>query len=164
MQRKIILTEEQSKMKLRRMAFQLEEHNRGEAEVYLIGIRESGYHIAQLLGSLLSELTALNVQVHPMTIDKRSPLNCTLPDGVELNNKAVVLVDDVVNSGKTMLYALIPLLNAAPKKIQTLTLVERSYKTFPVHVDFVGLSLSTTLQDHITVELQSGSLPVAYLH
>jgi pyrimidine operon attenuation protein/uracil phosphoribosyltransferase len=164
MQRKIILTAEQSKMKLRRMAFQIEEHNRGVGEIYLMGIRESGFLIAQLLGAMITELTTLNVQVHPVVIDKRSPLQSTLASDLDIKDRTIVLVDDVVNSGKTMLYALLPILNASPKNVQTLTLVERSYKTFPVHVDYVGISLSTTLHDHITVDIQPGQLPEAFLH
>ena len=84
MQRKIILTAEQSKMKLRRMAFQIEEHNRGVGEIYLMGIRESGFLIAQLLGAMITELTTLNVQVHPVVIDKRSPLHCTLASDLDI--------------------------------------------------------------------------------
>jgi pyrimidine operon attenuation protein/uracil phosphoribosyltransferase len=97
-------------------------------------------------------------------IDKQNPLVCRLENDSELKDNVVVVVDDVVNSGKTLIYSLIPLLNSSPKRIETLTLVERSYKTHPVHVDYVGVSLATTLHDHIFVEIEDGKLGGAYLH
>lgn len=78
-------------------------------------------------------------------------------------NKHVLIVDDVVNSGKAMLHAIQPILAQQPKSLQTATLVERSYKTYPLHVNYVGVSLSTTLEDHISVVFKNGELQGAYL-
>jgi pyrimidine operon attenuation protein/uracil phosphoribosyltransferase len=75
----------------------------------------------------------------------------------------IILIDDVASSGKTMLYALKPFLEMQPKKIETLVLVERTHKTFPVKVDYVGLSVATTLQEHIYVEVTEGEITGAYM-
>ncbi len=82
---------------------------------------------------------------------------------IGFNNQSVILIDDVANSGKTLLYALKPFLNFQPRKIQTLVLVERTHKTFPVQPDYVGLSVATTLEEHIFVELQDDEITGAYL-
>ena len=75
----------------------------------------------------------------------------------------IVLIDDVANSGRTMLYALKPFLQYLPKKIQTAVLVDRRHKSFPLSVDFVGYSLSTTLQDMVMVDVEGSSIKSAYL-
>ncbi len=81
----------------------------------------------------------------------------------DMNDKVVIIVDDVVNSGKTLLYALKPFLSFHPKKIQTLVLVERTHKMFPVTSDYVGLSLATTLQENIVVEVDGNEIAGAYM-
>ena len=82
---------------------------------------------------------------------------------MDFNDKTIVLIDDVANSGRTMLYALKPLLLQLPKKIQTLALVERTHKSFPVDVDYVGLSVSTTTDENIVVEVENGEVMGAWL-
>ena len=82
---------------------------------------------------------------------------------MDFNGQVVIIVDDVVNSGKTLLYSVKPFLEFQPKKIQTLVLVERSHNNFPVHPDYIGLSLSTTLLEHIFVEVQGDEVTGAYL-
>ncbi len=81
----------------------------------------------------------------------------------DFTNKVIIVVDDVSNSGKTLLYALKPFLDFSPKKIQTLVLVERSHTSFPVRPDYVGLSIATTLQEHIYVEVHGEKITGAYL-
>lgn len=163
MEKKYILSADQAMMKIRRMSFEILERNKGITHLYLAGIKENGLVLAHLLKTVLEEIDHLNVQVVAVTIDKKNPLSCVLPANIDFKQTSVVVVDDVVNSGKTLLYAILPFLNCATKNIQTLTLVERSYKTFPVHVDYVGISLASTLEDHICVEVQDGRLVGAYL-
>ena len=83
---------------------------------------------------------------------------------MDFNDKAIILIDDVANSGRTMLYALKPLLQQLPQKIQTLALVERTHKSFPVDVDYVGLSVSTTADEHIVVEVENGEVMGAWMN
>ncbi len=87
----------------------------------------------------------------------------TLIRPVDFNDRVVILVDDVTNSGKTLMYALKPFLQQYPKKIQMLVMVERSHKKFPVQPDYVGLSLSSTLHEHIYVEVEGDRITGAYL-
>jgi len=164
MERKYILSADKAMMKLRRMAYEVIERNNAEQQLILAGIKGNGLDIAVILKSILDKISTFNIVLLPIEIDKQNPLNCHLENNADLQDKVIVVVDDVVNSGKTLLYSLLPLLKASPKKIETLTLVERSYKTHPVHVDYVGISLSTTFHDHIFVEVKEGKLEGAYLH
>ena len=163
MERKYILSADKGMMKLRRMANEVIERNNAEQEVVLAGVKGNGFDIAVILKSILQEISTINVVLFLIDIDKQNPLNCHIENNTDLHDKVVIVVDDVVKSGKTLLYSLLPLLKASPKKIETLTLVERSYKTHPVHVDYVGISLSTTFHDHIIVEVKGGKLEGAYL-
>lgn len=96
----------------------------------------------------------MHTELIDLSLDKKMPKEIRMQPEIELNNKVVILVDDVSNSGKTLTYALKPFLQSHPKKIQTLVLVERRHTAFPVQPDYVGLSVATTLQDHIYVEVE----------
>lgn len=163
MGKKYILTSEKAMMKLRRMAFEILERNNGATSISIAGIRKNGFVVAQELKAILGEISSLPIDLIEIQIDKSNPINCTIPGGIQLKDKILIVVDDVVNSGKTLLYAILPFMQLSPKQIQTLTLVERSYKIFPVHVDYVGISLATTLQENITVEVIEGKLEGAYV-
>jgi pyrimidine operon attenuation protein/uracil phosphoribosyltransferase len=164
MEKKYILTEHVAEMKLRRMAFEIIENNREEKKLILAGILDNGMVLARQIKTFLELNSQISVQLIEISLDKQNPLHCDIKDASTVKNEVVIVMDDVINSGKTFLYALIPLLNEMPRKIQTLTLVERSYKTFPVHADYVGVSLSTTLQDHIYVEVLGDKVIGAFLH
>ena len=104
-----------------------------------------------------------NVSIVSVSINKHHPKEVILSQQIDFNDKVVIIVDDVVSSGKTLLYSIKPFLEFHPKKIQTLVLVERSYKNFPVTPDYVGISIATTLQDHIFVEVKNDEVTGAYL-
>jgi pyrimidine operon attenuation protein/uracil phosphoribosyltransferase len=163
MERKYILSADKALMKLRRMAYEVIERNSSEKQLILAGIKGNGYAIAQMLISILDDISSFKVDLLMVDIDKQNPLVCQLENQSDLKDMVVVVIDDVVNSGKTLIYSLMPILKLEPKRIETLTLVERSYKTHPVHVDYVGISLATTLHDHIYVEVEDGKLVGAYL-
>lgn len=162
-QRKQIMTAEVANKKLRRMALQVVEQNYNEPQLILIGIKASGSVIAVKIGQYLKEAFSGEVVILELSIDKKNPLTISLESDIDLNDKTIVLIDDVANSGRTMLYALKPLLNQLPKKIQTLALVERTHKSFPVDVDYVGFSVSTTLDEHILVEVEGEEVIGAWL-
>ena len=88
-------------------------------------------------------------------MDKRNPLNCieTSISQDDYKNKSLVLVDDVLNSGTTLMYAVKHFLNVPLKQFNTAVLVNRNHKKYPVKADFKGISLSTSLQEHISVEV-----------
>ena len=159
-----ILTQEQIAKKLQRMAFEIAERNAGEEQLLLAGIRENGVVIAQKLKQLLSGTFKGHIEVMDIAVDdKRRPGKITVSRGKNFDDAVVIVVDDVANSGKTMLYALKPFLQDQPKKIQTLALVDRTHKTFPVHTDYVGYAVATTLQEHIFVEVEDEDITGAWL-
>ncbi len=159
-----ILTKEKIDKILRRIAFEIVERNTGEDRLLLAGIRENGLVIAQKLQQLLTGIFKGQIEVMDIAVDdKRRPGKITLSSVRNFDDAVVIVVDDVANSGKTMLYALKPFLQDQPKKIQTLALVDRTHKTFPVHTDYVGYAVATTLQEHIFVEVENGYISGAWL-
>lgn len=98
-----------------------------------------------------------------VSLDKKNPKEVKVNRQLDYQNQVIILIDDVSNSGKTLLFAIKPFLDSSPKKIQALVLVERSHKAFPVKPDYVGLSVSTTLQEHIYVEVENGRVKGAWL-
>ncbi len=163
-EKKYILNREAATQKLHRMALELAEHLNGdEVPVVLIGIRNSGMVIAEKIGSFLRQYISGEIKIIAASLDKTHPKDVTLSESIDFNGLHVVLIDDVTNSGKTLLYALKPLLLFHPKSIQTMVLVERMHKLFPVKPDYVGLSIATTLQDHIQVEVSNGEVEGAYI-
>ncbi len=161
--KKQILTAEVANKKLRRMALQVVEENYNAKQLILIGVKAHGTVIAEKISHYIKEVFTGEVIVIELSMDKKKPAAITLSADMDFNNKTILLIDDVANSGRTMLYALKPLLEHLPKKIQTLALVERTHKTFPVEVDYVGLSLSTTLDEHICVEVENGEVTGAWM-
>ena len=161
--KKYILTKEVAAKKLRRLALEIIENNPDEKELILAGIRGSGSVVAACLQKNIEELSGIKIKLITLTLDKKEPKDVELSEKIDFNNKVIILVDDVANSGKTMLYALKPFLSFHPKKIQTLALVERSHKQFPIHADYLGLSVSSTMQEHIFVEVSNTEVLGAYL-
>jgi pyrimidine operon attenuation protein/uracil phosphoribosyltransferase len=163
MDKNYILTPEVAAKKLRRMAYEILENNFGEKDFILAGIRENGTVIARNIQSLLKEISDFSTELVTVNLDKNKPQVVSLNKQLSLTNKIILLIDDVCSSGKTMLYALKPFLETDLKKIQTLVLVERSHNAFPVKPDYVGLSLATTLQEHIFVEVAGDRVKGAWL-
>ena len=162
-EKKYILDQSVAEKKLRRMALEIIENNADEQQIILAGIRESGSVVAKCMQQYLSEISGLATEVISISLDKREPKEVSLSKKMDFTNKVIILVDDVANSGKTLLYALKPFLDYQAKKIQMLVLVERSHNNFPVRPDYVGLSISTTLQEHIYVEVSGDKVLGAYL-
>ena len=158
-----ILDEAKAAKKLRRMAYEIIENNTGEKELILAGIRESGSVMARNIQKLLAEISSIKTDLFIVTLDKHLPTTVTLSKEGNFDDKIIIVIDDVAMSGKTLLYAMQPFLAFHPKKIQTLVLVERSHKAFPVKPDYVGLSIATTLQEHIYVEAEGEVIKGAYL-
>lgn len=161
--KKYILDRAVADKKLRRMALEILENNADETELILAGIRESGSVVARCIQQLLSELSTIKTEFITITLDKKNPTEVSLSHSPDFNDKVIIVIDDVANSGKTLLYALTPFLAFQPRKIQTLVLVERSHNSFPVHPDYSGISIATTLQEHIFVEVDGKCVMGAYL-
>jgi pyrimidine operon attenuation protein/uracil phosphoribosyltransferase len=161
---RLILDAQTIDRKLRRMAYQIYERNLGERSLILAGIYDRGHVVARRLAGLLEEIADFELRIIHLTLDRKTPREVIVSEPVDFDNQVVILVDDVANSGKTMLYAMKPLLNYLPRRIQTAVLVDRMHKAFPVVINYVGHSLSTTLQENITVAIAEGEIRGAYLH
>lgn len=149
--------------KLQRMAYEIAEQNAEEEQLILAGIRDNGVTLAHIIARHVETILHNKIRVIEIGLDKKHPAGIQISEEMDFNDAVVILVDDVVNSGRTILYALKPLLQFYPKKIQTLTLVERSHKMYPIASDYVGISLATTLQEQIFVEVEESRVKGAYL-
>lgn len=161
--RKYILSADAAGRKLQRMAYEIAERNTGVHSLVLAGVHENGMHIAVLLQGMLAAIGLRAADIVEIQLDKRHPTTVTLSKDIPIDDQTIILVDDVANSGKTLLYALKPFLQKHPARIQTLVLVDRAHKAFPMQPDYVGLSLSTTLQEHIFVEVEKDGIKGAWL-
>jgi len=158
-----VLNKEAIDRKIKRMALEMAEQNIDEKEIVIAGIEGNGEVVSKCLIKELEKISSIRIDYILIRLNKKNPMEVSFEQSIDTNNKVVLLVDDVANTGKTLLYALKPFLNVHPKKIQTLVLVERSHKLFPVQTDYSGLSISTTLQEHIIVESDNGVLTGAWL-
>ena len=161
----ILLNSDAIRSKLNRIAIEIIENNFKEQEIVLLGIYERGALIAEFLAQEIKK-EQVNVSVGYIHIDKLNPLKHPINLNFEgsLNNKVIVLVDDVANSGATLFYAFQPLINLEFKKLQIAVLVDRQHKKFPIAPDYIGISVSTTLQEMIYVKTKTGmGDAIAYL-
>ncbi len=151
----MILTRATANKKLRRMALEIAERNAEKPAIIIIGIKDNGLFIAKKIEQFLQPIFNGTVKTISLSINKKSPERIELSEEVNIQNKAILLVDDVANSGRTMLYALVPLLERYPSQIETLALVERTHKLFPVALNYVGLSVSTKEEENIEVVVEA---------
>ena len=135
------------------MAMEVAERNYDKDSLLLIGIKENGIVIAAIIADMLKDIFKGAVKLLSLSLDKHNPGEIKLSETVNFNGPNVLLIDDVANSGRTMLYALKPLLDEHPAQVQTLVLVERTHKLFPIAVDYVGYSVSTEREEEIVVEV-----------
>ena len=164
-QRNLILNEEQVLQKIKRMAYQICERNLNEKHVVLVGIYKQGYHLAALLSEELQQVALFEVILVKLELDKKKPLSGEIILDIvetELDKKAIILIDDVLNTGKTMAYSLKPFLNRNLKKLETAVLVNRSHKRFPISANYKGIELATTFGEHIVVVLEKDKKLAAF--
>tara|TARA_B100000780_G_scaffold42767_2_gene26543 strand:+ start:119 stop:622 length:504 start_codon:yes stop_codon:yes gene_type:complete len=155
----IILDNLQIKQKTRRIAFQILESNSREKEVIIIGIVGNGYLFAKMIVNELKKISDLKITICEVFINKKNPLDkiTSSLDEDDYKNKSIVLVDDVLNSGATLIYGIKYFLNVPLKRFKTAVLVNRNHKKYPVKADFKGISLSTSIKEHIVVEFNKNN-------
>ncbi|HLS70201.1 MAG TPA: phosphoribosyltransferase family protein [Chitinophagaceae bacterium] len=163
MKKTSILDIQSIQFRIRRMAYEVWEKHSQEKKVYLIGIKDIGFVLANRIQEILKEISPLEVEVIPLEMDKSNPLNTQEELFINLKDSNVVLIDDVANSGKTLAFAMRRILNIMPKKFTIAVLVDRQHKNFPIRPDIIGLSLSTTIQEHIWVSEEDGKIVDVYL-
>ncbi len=154
----IILNSEQIEHKIKRIAYQIYETNVDESQLILAGISKSGFLFAKKLKAVLEEISDLEILLCEVKIDKKNPLKkveTSLPSS-DYINKSIVLTDDVLNSGTTLIYGVKHFLEVPLKRFKTAVLVDRSHKKYPVKADFKGISLSTSLNEMVQVHFSKG--------
>ncbi|HTF04554.1 MAG TPA: phosphoribosyltransferase family protein [Bacteroidia bacterium] len=152
----LILNSKQISQRLNRLAWQVYEQCSDEKEIIFAGIGKNGFALAGRIAKLVESISSVQVRVTRIELNKEFPLSHPIDIEVsseECKDKAILVVDDVSNSGKTLMYGVKPFLEFPVKSVHTLVLVDRDHNRYPVKTNFVGLSLATTMQEHISVVL-----------
>ena len=150
----IILNTVQVNQKIKRIAYQIYESNSNEKEVVIAGIVGNGFIFAKKLVEIIQEISTLKATICQVNINKKKPLEpvSTSLEVKDYKNKSLVLVDDVLNSGTTLIYGVKHFLDVPLKRFKTAVLVNRNHKKYPVKADFKGISLSTSIKEHIQID------------
>lgn len=155
----VILNNQKIVQKTKRIAYQIYESNSSEKEIVLAGIQGNGMIFAKQIAEVLETISPLKITLCEVQINKKKPLNSvsTSITAEEYKNKPLVLVDDVLNSGSTLIYGIKHFLDVPLKRFKTAVLVNRNHKKYPVKADFKGISLSTSIKEHVEVEFDKGN-------
>ena len=153
MDKKKILDYQSIKKKIRRISLQILESNIDQDEIIIAGIDLNGFIIAKKISQEISKISEINTKLCKIKIDKKNPLNdiSTSLNFEDYQNKSLVIIDDVLNSGATLMYSVKYFLNTKIKSLKTAVLVDRNHKKYPIKADFKGLSLSTSIQSKVEV-------------
>lgn len=148
---------------IKRMAFEIYEQNHAVNEIYLAGIDDNGVKIAEMIAENLKEISPIQPQLLRIDIEKdiKYQPKVEISNWPTVDDFSLVVIDDVLNSGRTMMYAICPFLELKVHKLQTAVLVNRSHKRFPIAVDFKGLELGTTIEEHIQVSMDDDDYSAA---
>jgi pyrimidine operon attenuation protein/uracil phosphoribosyltransferase len=149
-----IVTHEEIQHKIKRIAYQIYEANVDEQEIIIAGIEGGGLNFAKRLEKVLTVITSAKIIICKVSMDKNNPLSTGVKTSIqesEYANKSIVLVDDVLNSGTTLIYGVHHFLRVPLKQLKTAVLVNRNHKKYPVKADYKGISLSTSLQEKVMV-------------
>ena len=155
----IILSNKQIAHKVKRMAYQVYESNVNEKEVIVAGIQKNGFLLAKKIKSEVEKISPIQVTLCEVLIDKKKPTN-PIMTSLELSafkNKSLLLVDDVLSTGTTLIYGVKHFLEVPLKQFKTAVLVDRNHKKYPVKADFKGISLSTSLNENVSVVFEKSS-------
>ena len=153
MSKTVILNHTEIANKIRRIAYQIHEVNANEKEIIIAGIEKKGFKLAQRIAIILEDISKIKVSLCSIKVNKKSPLEPVVStlNSSDYKNKSIILVDDVLNSGTTLMYGVLHFLKVPLKQLKTVVLVDRNHKKYPIKVDFKGISLSTSLQDTVDV-------------
>jgi|TARA_B110000914_G_scaffold130276_1_gene113839 pyrimidine operon attenuation protein/uracil phosphoribosyltransferase len=144
---------------VKRISFQIHEKNLNNSEIFLIGVLNNGFILSGLIEKELKKISKSKIQLFSIKINKKKPLspidlNCDLN---ELKNKSIVLIDDVLNSGKTLIHCVKYLLDVPLSNFNTVVLIDRNHKKYPIKIDFKGLSLSTSIKENVSVVFEKNN-------
>lgn len=166
MNRTLVLNNKQIQQKINRIAHEIYENNYDEKDIIVAGIAPNGFILAERIADVLKSISPIKIKLIEINLDKNDPISSKIEIDIsekDLKNKVIILVDDVLNSGKTLIFGAKPFLISPVKRLTTVVLVDRGHNRYPIKADFVGVSLSTTLQEHITVEINKKGKEAVYL-
>jgi pyrimidine operon attenuation protein/uracil phosphoribosyltransferase len=165
-ERSLILNSQQISQKIERMTWEVYENNASETDLVIVGIKANGYLLACRMAEVLKRISPIKVRLLELAITKQNPIGQEVTVQIspaELQDRVIIVVDDVLNSGKTLIYGIKPFLAFPLKRLQTAVLVDRNHNRYPIKSDYTGLSLATTLREHVVVELDVPGSESAYL-
>ena len=157
----LILNNDDIQKKIARISYQIIENYYDEKEVILVGLSKRGFLFAEFIFKKLKEINSkIDFKLLELNVNKNNPnqSNISIKPTIDLKNKKVILIDDVLNSGRTLMHAAAYLLNQNISKMNTIVLVDRRHRLYPIKADWVGLTLSTTLQEHIRVNFEKDNI------
>ncbi len=161
----LILNSKEVDQKVKRIAHQILEQYHLEKNIFFAGISKNGFLLTKKIQKEIKDHSTISVEIIELLINKNQPLSekIILKPDIDLSGKTVILIDDVLNSGKTLMYAAGHIVNKGVKQMNTIVLIDRRHRKFPIKADWVGLTLSTTLLEHIAVEFNKNKIEV-FLH
>ena len=161
----LILDSIKASQKINRIAYQIVEKYHNEKKITFVGISSKGFLLAKKLQKDFSLISSIEIELTALKVNKKNPLSepISISPKIDFKNKTVVLIDDVLNSGRTLMHAASLITHEGAKQLNTVVLIDRRHRKFPIRADWVGLTLSTTLQEHISVEFSENKIE-AHLH
>ena len=161
----LILGSNEATQKINRIAYQIVEKYHNEKKITFVGISSNGFLLAKKLQKDFSLICSIEIELTALKVNKKNPLSepISISPKIDFKNKTVVLIDDVLNSGRTLMHAASLITHEGAKQLNTVVLIDRRHRKFPIRADWVGLTLSTTLQEHISVEFSENKIE-AHLH
>lgn len=155
-----LLNAVQIQQKVNRLAIEILENNCHEEELILAGVNNNGMAFAELLHKAMTKITLVqpDIKLTQLKLNPANPIEEEVKMGIdfeEVKNKVVIVIDDVANSGRTLQYAMLPILKVIPRKIELAVLVDRTHKSFPVSPNYMGMQLNTTLKSNIDVKIRN---------
>jgi pyrimidine operon attenuation protein/uracil phosphoribosyltransferase len=158
-----VLQDHQIRQKIKRLSYEILENNLDEQVIILAGINNNGYRFASLLLESLKQISNKHFRLARITLSPADPVSHEISADLteeELQDKCVIIIDDVANTGRTIFYAFRVLMNILVRKVEVAVLVDRKHKQFPINVDYLGMSLATTIQENITADLSENKFSV----
>lgn len=158
----LILSHEAIALKLDRIAWQILEHHHEDSSIVLVGLVDRGSDVAQKIKNRLENFSTKKIQILRIDLDKSNALasDIELKDSESIRGNSVILIDDVLNSGTTMAAAFMEVLKYGPKSVKTAVLANRDHHKFPIQANYVGISMATTLKEHISYTEENGKMSV----
>ena len=151
-----VLSDQLIKQKIKRLSYEILENNIAEKQIILAGINNNGFRFATLIFEFLRTITEKDIILANIKLNPAKPTESPITIDVSpasIKNKTIIIIDDVANTGRTFFYAFKVLMDLVPKKVEVAALVDRKHKLFPIKIDYVGLSLATTIKEHIQADL-----------